>query len=56
MYDEKWDTFAATGKISDYLSFKGIPYFNTTNNGDLNADADGNADTQGTCNTGISCG
>ncbi len=47
MYDDKWNTFMATGKISDYLNFKGISYESTVNNGDINADTNTNTDTQG---------
>ncbi len=51
MSEDKWDTFAASGKISDYLSFKGIDF---NKNGDTNADANTNADCQGACDTSIS--
>lgn len=51
MSEDKWNIFAATGKISDYLSFKGISY---DKNGDTNADANTNSDAQGTGYTGIS--
>lgn len=51
MSEDKWDTFAVSGKISDYLSFKGIT---VNKNGDINADANTNADVQGTGDTGVS--
>jgi len=53
MSENKWDVFASTGKISDYLDYKGI---DIERNGENNANGIKNNNTQGNCNTGISCG
>lgn len=53
MSENKWDVFASTGKIADYLDYKGIIF---GVNGDKNAGGIENNNTQGTGNTGISCG
>ena len=53
MSENKWDVFASTGKITDYLDYKGIT---VGANGDKNACGIENNYTQGTGNTGISCG
>ncbi|MGN0613016.1 MAG: hypothetical protein ACI4JB_03870 [Porcipelethomonas sp.] len=43
MTDEKWDIFASTGKIADYLEYKGISADTLLGNGDIN----GNGNPQG---------
>lgn len=48
MSEDKWKTFENTGKISDYLSFKGI---DVNTNGDKNADANTDPEPQRTCYT-----
>jgi hypothetical protein len=53
MSENKWDVFASTGKITDYLDYKGIT---VGANGDKNACGIENNYTQGTGNTGISGG
>lgn len=53
MSENKWDVFASTGKISDYLNYRGIT---VGIHGENNADGNKNDNPQGTGNTGISCG
>ena len=52
MSENKWEVFASTGKIADYLNYKGIE---VGQNGEKNADGIKNDNSQGTGNTGISC-
>lgn len=42
MNDSGWETFAATGKISDYLKYKHI---DTDESGDANGDGDFKGDS-----------
>ena len=53
MSENKWDVFASTGKISDYLNYRGVA---VGIHGENNADGNKNDNPQGTGNTGISCG
>ena len=50
MSDDKWNAFASTGKISDYLEFKGINLKESLSNGDINANGNENNNTYRTCN------
>lgn len=50
MLDEKWNTFALTGKIADYLEYKGIFTGKLNENGDINGDDN----SQGNSYSGIS--
>lgn len=52
MSEEKWNVFASTGKIMDYLKYREVLADKIFENGDIN----GNSQPQGNCDSGISCG
>ncbi len=57
MYNNKWDIFASSGKISDYLDYKGYVCCTDNINGEANeTETINNADAQRIGYKGISCG